>query len=466
MNPRTRWLTLLLSLTLALAGVAFVTQTTSLLSGVGELGGTTVRVSARWDGEQGNAYSDWVMIAARGRYVTFHSFATNLVAEPDTNDNADIFVHDLQTHNTIRVSKSTSGTQANNRCNAPVISADGRYVAFSSIATNLVPFDTNAREDIFVHDTQTGVTERVSLTTDGGESNGNSGSPSISGDGRYVAFDTTAALAPGDINGTWDIYVRNRQTNQMIWVSVPYTGTAGNAHSPRPYVSTNGCCVVFLSAASNIVPNDTNGAMDVFVRNLETHTTVRVSVASDGTEADRMLSSYANFPVLSGDGRYAAFYSNATNLVPGDTNGRNDIFVHDLLTGVTERVSVASDGTQANGDSLRPALSGNGRFVTFESAATNLVEGDTNGQVDIFLHDRYTHKTYRISTPYNGFQTDGNSWFSSLSADGSKIAFVSSATNLVAADLNGCVDSFVYSYPFLYTSRIYLPLTLRAKSSR
>jgi Tol biopolymer transport system component len=225
---------------------------------------------------------------------------------------------------TVRVSVSSSDTQANSRSMSPAISADGRYVAFESYASNLVAGDTNDRRDVFVGDRVTGTTERVSVSSSGTQANSRSMSPAISADGRYVAFN---------------------------------------------------------SDARNLVAGDTNRAQDVFVHNRSTGTTRRVSKSSSGTQANQRSSTGG----ISADGRYVAFESWASNLVAGDTNDRSDVFVRDRATGTTQRVSVSSAGTQANQGSWDPAVSADGRYVAFGSYASNLVAGDTNDVGDVFL---------------------------------------------------------------------------------
>jgi Tol biopolymer transport system component len=232
------------------------------------------------------------------------------------------------------VSVASNGAQGNRQSTAPSISADGRYVAFASLASNLVSGDTNNEPDIFVHDRETGQTNRVSVASDGTQGNGGSYMPSISADGRYAAF---------------------------------------------------------KSSASNLVPGDTNGYEDIFVHDRETAQTERVSVASDGTQGNH----WSSYLVISADGRYVAFASLASNLVSGDTNNELDIFVHDRETSQTKRVSVASDGAQADGGSwYNPSISADGRYVAFGSVASNLVPGDTNGMQDVFVHDRGTDDAY------------------------------------------------------------------------
>jgi len=410
---------------------------------VAELEGI-VRVSVASNGTEGNGNSNsgFSSISADGRYVAFESQATNLVSN-DTNGFWDVFVHDTQTGQTIRVSVASDGTEGNDdSIFTASISADGRYVAFYSEATNLVEDDTNGFADIFVHDTQTGQTIRVSVASDGTEGNDDSiFTASISADGRYVAFYSEATnLVEDDTNGFADIFVHDTQTGQTIRVSVASDGTESDNRSFGASTSADGRYVAFYSEATNLVSNDTNGFWDVFVHDTQTGQTIRVSVASDGTEGNDDSIFTAS---ISADGRYVAFYSEATNLVEDDTNGFADIFVHDTQTGQTIRVSVASDGTEGNDDSIFTAsISADGRYVAFYSEATNLVEDDTNGFADIFVHDTQTGQTIRVSVASDG--TEGNDYINrpSISADGRYVAFESYASNLVPEDTNGYNDVF------------------------
>jgi len=340
------------------------------------------RVSVATDGTQGNTYSDSPSISADGRYVAFYSDASNLVSG-DTNDTRDIFVKDLQTGTTQRISVASDGTQGNNSSLYPSISADGRYVAFESEATNLVSGDTNDTGDIFVKDLQTGTTSRISVASDGTQGNNSSLYPSISADGHYVAFWSGASnLVSGDTNDTGDIFVKDLQTGTTQRISVASDGTQGNNSSLYPSISADGRYVAFDSSASNLVSGDTNNSTDIFVKDLQTGTTSRISVASDGTQGNNS----SLYPSISADGRYVAFESSASNLVSGDTNVVPDIFVKDLQTGTIKRISVASDGTQGNNYSGGPSISADGGYVAFYSLASNLVSGDTNNSTDIFVY--------------------------------------------------------------------------------
>jgi Tol biopolymer transport system component len=295
-----------------------------------------------------------------------------------------VFVRDLQINQTNRVSVASNGTQGNGNSFASSISTDGRYVVFESFASNLVSGDTNGVEDVFVHDRQTGQTSRVSVASNGVQGNDPSYTPFLSADGRYVAFASDANnLVSGDTNSsTADVFVRDLQTNQTSRVSVASSGTQGNDFSSSPSLSTDGRYVAFISEASNLVSGDTNGVADIFVHDRQTGQTSRVSVASSGTQGNS--GSFA--PYLSPDGRYVAFQSTASNLISGDTNNRDDVFVRDWQTGQTSRVSVASNGTQGNGSSFNPSPSAAGHYVAFESFANNLVDGDTNSVTDVFVH--------------------------------------------------------------------------------
>ncbi|MFN0009140.1 MAG: TolB family protein [Planctomycetota bacterium] len=408
-------------------------------------GQVTRRVSVDSSGVQGNGFSGSfdISISADGRYVAFPSLATNLVPG-DTTGEWDIFVRDRHSGTTERVSVDSSGVPGNSSIGDSAISADGRYVAFDSLSLNLVPGDTNGQVDIFVRDRQSGTTERVSVDSSGAQATGGGAHPSISADGRYVAFSNNAAnLVGGDTNGWRDVFVRDRQAATTERVSLDSSGAQGNNVSTRPSISADGRWVAFGSSATNLVLGDTNAVHDAFVRDRQLGTTERVSLDSSGAQGDDR-SGFTGISI-SANGRYVAFESLATNLVPGDTNGVRDVFVRDRQSGTTERVSLDSSGAQGNGESSNPRISADGRSVAFDSAATNLVPGDTNGTHDVFIRDRQSGTTERANLDSSGAQGNGSSGLDciSISADGRYVAFDSLATNLVPGDTNGFNDIFV-----------------------
>jgi Tol biopolymer transport system component len=401
---------------------------------------STERVSVDSSGIQGNHDSAQTAISSDGRFVVFDSRSSNLVPG-DTNGVDDIFVHDRQTGQTTRVSVDSGGLQGNDYTDLPCISSDGRFVAFESHASNLVVGDTNARGDVFVHDRQTGVTTRVSMESRGLQGNDNSGGPSISSDGRFVAFMSFATnLVPGDTNAAPDIFVHDRQTGQTTRVSVDSGGLEGNGSASEPCISSTGRFVVFESIASNLVPGDTNNYRDIFAHDRQTGQTTRVSVDSGGFQCH----GESFRPSISWDGRFIAFVSEASDLVPGDTNNHRDIIVHNRLTSQTTRVSVDSGGHQSDGGSWKPRISSDGRYVAFASFASNLVPGDTNGVADVFAHDRLTGQMTLVSVDTGGFQGNDASGESSISSDGRFVAYESRASNLVPGDTNGRMDVFVH----------------------
>jgi archaellum component FlaF (FlaF/FlaG flagellin family) len=352
---------------------------------------TTERVSVRTNGAQANDVSTRPALDATGNLVAFDSSATNLVPG-DTNQLLDVFVHNRTTHRTQRVSVSSGEAQGAGSSNSPAVG--GRFVSFVSSAPNLVPGDTNGVEDIFVRDLAAGTTERVSVSSTGEQGNSSTTAASISATGRYVAFSSFASnLVVGDTNGQFDSFIHDRQTGVTERVSVSSDEVQGDATSVTPTVSRNGRFVAFWSNATNLVPSDTNDRTDIFVRDRSLGTTERASVSSDEQQADGnsqdpgVRGFTASGPDITADGRYVTFYASATNLVPGDTNTCPlffedpgtcpDAFVRDRLAGTTTRVSLFADGSQSNERNSDPVISDDGLVVAFWSAAA-LVPEDTN----------------------------------------------------------------------------------------
>lgn len=396
---------------------------------------TTARVSVTVKGKPAVGLHLFPVTSASGRYVAFHSGARKIVKR-DKNFAPDVFVHDRKTGKTKIVSVSSSGKRGNQASEFASISGDGRFVAFQSTASNLVEGDTNGSSDVFVHDRETRTTERVSVSSTGEQGNALSTRPAISADGRFVAFNSLATnLVEGDENGFGDVFVHDRQTRTTTRVNVSSSGEEARevTFSLEPNaISADGRLVTFSSNAPNLVDDDSNAATDVFVHDRTTGATTRVSVDSMAVEGNDTSDS----ATISADGRFVAFRSRASNLVEGDTNERSDVFLHNLKTSKTKRVSLGPAGAEANGDSFGPVLSANGHFVAFFSNASNLVEGDTNDAEDVFVHDRKKGRTRRVSVGAQGVEGDGDSQTPHLAANGKFVVFESMATNLVGASTN------------------------------
>ncbi len=399
--------------------VAFATHSSAAQS--------TERVSEGPGPVEADGASRQAALSSDGRFVAFASGATNLVAL-DTNGVDDVFLHDRSSGVTILVSVDSLGQPGNGPSSRPAVSADGRFVVFESDASNLDALDTNSARDVFLRDTQLGLTSLISLDPSGLQSNGASGDPAISADGLFASFRILA-----------DVYVRDLTTNMTSLVSVDQFGVNPAGSSFGSSISADGRYVAFSSQSSNVVSSDTNGVYDVFVRDTVAGVTILVSVDTFGAQANDL----SGDPAISPDGRYVAYFSAANNLVVGDTNNKRDVFLHDLLTGQTTRVSVSSSGAEADDSSRRPSVSMGGRFVAFYSQATNLVGGDTNGVGDIFVHDTLFGATSRMSIDGLGGESNAVSALPSISAMGAVVAFSSSASNLVASDTNTFEDVFV-----------------------
>ncbi|MBK7642998.1 MAG: PD40 domain-containing protein [Planctomycetes bacterium] len=386
--------------------------------------------------DDGSLYAE---LSADMRFLTWQSVATTLVLG-DVNAHADVIVREIATGLTTLASLSSAGTQGDGDSLEPEISADGRYVVFFSYATNLVPGDTNNTSDIFLRDRLLGTTECISVGPLGEPANGGNRYPTISHDGRYVAWESNASnLVAGDSNGVRDIFVRDRQLGLTQRVSVDSAGAQGDGASTDANLSPDGRFVAFESDATNLVPGDTNAVTDVFLHDLLTGATQRVSTTSSGTQASQP----SNDPYVSDEGRFVAFDSRDANFVPGDANGQIDIFVKDMLTGTIERCSLSSAGIEADWDCYDPVLSPDGQWLVYFSLAGNLVPNDTNNGEDIFLRDRAAGLTERVSVGANGQQASGVSFYPAVSPDGRFVAFDCSSDDLVANDSNGLRDIFL-----------------------
>lgn len=329
------------------------------------------------------------------------------------------------------ISAASDGSPGNANSYEGAVTPNGRFVAFDSRASNLHADATGAVSQVFVRDLQTGEIELISASADGVAGNGHSYNPCISANGRYVLFESGSDnLVTPDANGAeWDVYLYDRKTGEMRIVSESEAGVQGDGDS-RIYgnsLTPNGRLAVFTSAATNLVPGADNGFRQIYVKDLRKGTVTLVSVDGAGNEGDNT----SNWPSLSPNGKWAAFQSLATNLVPPDTNSDNDILVADLRHGTLARATVGHDGSEADGGgSAEPAISNNGKIVVFYSSATNLVPGDDNGQEDVFLRDLGRGTTTRLSERSDGVETNGTSYEACLTSSGKIVVYYTNATNL------------------------------------
>lgn len=315
---------------------------------------------------------------AQRRYLVFHT-SEALDAINDTNGISDIYLRDLQTRTVTLVSKTALGQAGNGPSTYATISSDGKRIAYQSLASNLVASDSNSKSDVFLHDREAGTTVRVSLNASNVEGNDDSSFPALNFDGSLVAFVSKADLTRVGTGGIQNLFLRKMNGSATRLLS-PGTGTGANDHVYNP--------------------------------------------------------------VMTNDSRYIAYSSAASNLVTGDSNGFSDIFLYDRSTGLTERITLDSAGQQTNGQSAMPSISDNGNLIAFESKASNLISGDSNGLRDLFVRNRLARTTTRVSVDANGAQPNGISYHATLTRDGSRVAFASQANNLVFGDTNNVADVF------------------------
>ena len=418
------------------------------------------RVSVNGGSDQGDQRSLWPYLSFDGCTVAFKSDATNLVGN-DVNQSTDVFVRERGTDTTTRVSVSANGQEANDTSFPPALSGDGNLVAFGSLATNLILGDTNGHPDMFVKDRTSGAVSRVSVSVVGPQPNDGSPDipPAISDDGRFVAFVSLASnLVSGDLNETSDVFVYDRAMNKTELISAAQVGSdrgnSANGPSTAPSMSRDGRFVVFVSSARNLVSGGTdpeNARPGIFLWDRQNQTMERITVTING----QPLNGESRNPTVTDDGRFVAFASDATNLVADDVNQASDVFIRDRETGTTTRVLPPQGCTlggaaaiEGDGFSDSPSFSADGHFLVFVSAASNLVAGDTNGFPDIFVLDRTTDLIARVLGEGQA-EPNGASSLPHVSGDGEWIAFQSDATNLVPDDTNNATDVFVAANPFL-----------------
>jgi hypothetical protein len=405
----------------------------------------TRRVSLSFDGSEVGRGSEFPLVSRDGRFVAFASRSSKLVPGDD-NKATDVFIRDRLEKTTEIVSVASNGEPGNSHSFPNDVSPDGRFVVFSSVASNLAEDDVDPELeealDVFIHDRETGVTERVSVNSNGERSLAPSFSGAVSDDGRFVVFESGGwNLSDIDHDQTFDVFVRDRDLGTTELVSVNSNGEAGNFSSGDPSISGDGRFVVFDSGADNYVAGDSNEAYDSFVHDRLAGTTEIVSVDSNGAVGRWGGVS----PEITPDGRFVLF-SSQSRLVPRDTNKKEDAYLHNVVTGRTTLVSRTWRGRQGNGNSSPSGISDDGRYLSFVSGASNLVPNDTNGEWDYFRFDRVTKTTVRVNVNSRGKQAKGDKGFnhsSRISGDGRFVVFESSASNLVANDRNNSYDVFI-----------------------
>ncbi|MEW6996885.1 thrombospondin type 3 repeat-containing protein [Colwelliaceae bacterium BS250] len=423
-------------------GVVLVTA----LMSIAVLSAETERVSVSSAGEQGNFDSGFFFqgnaVSSDGRYVAFHSEANNLDAA-DTDDRRDIYVYDRQSDTVELVSKNTAGVKGNGKSIYPTMSDDGRFVAFHSESTNLDVADTDTLPDIYVYDRQSDTVELVSKSTAGVKGNGWSSYPSLSGDGRYVAFRSHSTnLDAADTDTAGHIYLYDRQDEVIELVSKNKAGVKGNRGSTTSFISGDGRYVTFSSSSTNLDAADTDTREDIYVYDRQDDVLELVSKSTAGVKGNYD----SRKPSISADGRYVAFYSMATNFDAADTVIGHDIYVYDRQDDVLELVSKNTAGVVGNGPSLYHSISGDGRYVAFSSSANNLDATDTDDVRDIYVYDRQDDVLELVSKNTAGVKGNDISYYPAISDDGSVVVFSSLSSNLVDNDTNESYDVFVHDF--------------------
>ncbi len=399
------------------------------------------RVSVAQDGSQGTGSSDQPSMSADGRYVAFTSRAAlTMGVSGGTNQ---IYVKDRRTGAVEVASASTLGAAGDGGSFLPVMSANGRYVAFSSYASNLVPGASG--QLIYLRDRAMGTT---TLVASGDQTGG------VSDDGRLVVFSSYSdGLVPNDANQNGDVFVRHMDTATTDLVSVGLGGNSGNSYSTLAVdislqgalssISADGRYVTFNSTATDLVTGDTTAGFfgrDAFVRDLQSGTTTRVSVGPSGAQANAPSIGVG----IAAQGRYISFASTASNLAAGGTGNGQNIYVYDLNTGVLQLAGRTASGGVPSGPVFEGALSGDGRHLVYASTATDVVPGDTNGKEDVFVRDLDSGTVTKVSVDTGGQPANGSSFYPRISGDGSNVTFTSIASNLVADDTNGANDVFAH----------------------
>ncbi len=397
-----------------------------------------------FDGGSPDNSSSIVGISADGRYVAVNITGTNdNILETDTNGENDVIIVDLETNERVLASRDAAGNQLDRDSTGFDISADGRFVLFRSNSTAL-PDNADGVAALYRFDAQTGAVELVSVDGDGNVALGT--------DGEFANNPNIIVFRSSDddleTNGSSNALIRNMTAGTTVLASRDTGGDPATADQQSPLaINGDGDLVAFASYSTDLVADDVNGSSrDIFLFNANNNTVT----APHGTEGDAEF--FSGFsPALSADGRFLVFDSVATNLVAGDTNDSTDVFLVDLTNGnQISRISVASDGSQGNGASSKADISGDGRFVVFQSGATNFSDTDTNDRTDIFVHDRDTGETRKVSIAFDGSEATRGGSRPKISDDGTTIIFESTSSNLVATAGTATTSVYAVPNPFLF----------------
>lgn len=375
----------------------------------------------------GNSTSYSPTLSADGRLVVFSSSSDHVVPGITNPAGApQIYLLDAQSAVTQLVSATSTGAPCNGWCEDAAISDDGSTIAFVSDATDLPSLPNAGGRQVLVYDVATGLLSRASIALNGALPNGDSFDPVLSGNGRFVAFTSRASnLVVGDTNGLHDVFLRDRVLGTTEWISAPRLGgVAGD--SVLASISRDGALVAFQSDASNLVPNDLPLTDDIFLLD-RAHGTFR---AVNRTPGGALSNGASRLPRLSQDGQWLVFQSDSTDLVPGDTNGAVDVFAHSLIGQVTFRISQTAQGTAPAGVSDLGFPSSDGRFIVYRSTASDIVSGDTNALADVFLHDVLSGRTELVSVSTAGAQGNFSSDFPQVDSTGRKVIFQSRSSTL------------------------------------
>jgi dipeptidyl aminopeptidase/acylaminoacyl peptidase len=398
---------------------------------------TTLRASVNSGGGGADGHSTEVRLSGNGRYVAFASAATDLV-EGDDEGKADVFVRDLAQGETRRLSVGPDGEGADATCFGVALSANGRWVAFASAATNLVPGVTGLQ--VYLVERATGAIETASVDGAGVPVGGRQ--PSLSSSGRFVAFASTSdALVEGDDNGNYDVFRLDRSTGTVTCCSLGLDGTTADGLNWLPALSGNGRWVAFTSTAGDLVAGDANGVEDVYLHDVKTGETQRVSVGPLGADANDDSTRAS----ISRTGRHVLFDSTASNLVEDDSGDIRDVFLFDAKAGLMTLVSRNAAGLpnmEAGAEGFGAALSASGRVAAWK-AQFEVIDGDENQLSDIHVTDFNTGVTTLVSLGPAGEAADNDSSAPVISANGKVAAWVSLAGNLVADDGDANYDVFV-----------------------